>query len=127
MYLKKLALASSIVLASFSTHAAPSYLITDNQTDAVSNAKVNGFWSPHPSAAHTVNKVAWGKVEIICMWSSTCKAGIYMNPKEKNEVYVGDLTLNTRTGDVSPSSISAKGYTVEVTGTATTKITYDGE
>ncbi len=59
--------AIALGLSAASALAHPAYLITNNTTDVQSNAFIAGVPSPHPTAAHSSNKVYWNMVRLACL------------------------------------------------------------
>ena len=110
--------------------AKPQFLSTDNKTNDWSNAYVNGTLpSPYPSAPHNLNRVPWYQVIIACTghWDKNkrCSADIKMKTDSNNPVMLGKVTMDLKTGDITPKELSANGYTFRVTGVGQTEITQD--
>ncbi|WP_133127040.1 hypothetical protein [Legionella nagasakiensis] len=126
--LKTLAIATLSVTAT-TVFAAPAQLITHNDTAFQSNAYVGpslDIASPHPTKAHSTNRVFWGVVQVICgKRTGFCNALIKMKTDTASPVTVGQVTLNLDTGDITPKSMKANGFTVTVIGPGETRITQD--
>lgn len=113
-----LVVATSSVFSSIFTADSPSYFTTRNFAPYESNAKVKGIWSPYPTPpgspdSPSEKSVSWGKLRIICgLFSSTCDAEIYMKTDTSNPVYVGKGTMNLKTGEIEPKSLTNNGFTL---------------
>ncbi len=109
------ATANSVFGSAF-TADSPSNFTTRNFTSHISTAKVKGIWSPYDTPAGSADSpsersVAWGKLRIICgLFSSTCEAEIYMKTNTSNPVFVGKGTMNMKTGDIEPKSLTNNGF-----------------
>jgi hypothetical protein len=106
----------SSALASATT---PSHLITHNLTDVESNAFVAGtIPSPYPTKAHSEGSVAWWQVRFACYNNTTpaglCPALIKMATDTANPIELGYVYLDLKTGDITPQTLSAHGYTATV-------------
>lgn len=102
--------------------AAPAYLLTHNKTDVESNAYVaNKIPSNHPTAANSDGKVSWMMVKIACYLYATdgkCPAMIKMATNTAHPIDLGMLTLDLNTGDITPKTLTANGYTFTANGPA---------
>lgn len=111
----------------FAFAVAPTYLVTHNNTNEQSNAFVGGTTpSPYPTPANATRQVAWNLVRIACYGISNgdyCTATIKMATDTSNPVVVGNLTMNLKTGDITPKTMTSNGYTITVNGPAQTTIT----
>ena len=107
----------------------PKQLITNNTTDAESNAYIAGtITSQYPTRAHSTNKVFWTAVKLACFGhiiDGKCSALIRMDTNTENPIDIGTLAMDITTGDITPSSISGNGYTITVTGPGETTISKD--
>ncbi|TAL62671.1 MAG: hypothetical protein EPN84_06120 [Legionella sp.] len=121
--------AIALSLSAATALAAPVYLTTHNNTDEESNAFVAGtIPSPYPTAPHSTRQVYWNMVKIACYGHSTngkCSALIKMKTNTPNPVEVGSLTMDLATGDITPKTLTANGYTVTVNGIAEASIAKD--
>jgi hypothetical protein len=121
--------AIALSLSAASALAAPNYLTTHNNTNEESNAFIAGFIpSPYPTGAHSSRQVSWNMVRLACFGHTTngkCSALIKMATNTSNPIELGSLNLELDTGDITPKQLSAKGYTVTVTGPAEATITKD--
>ena len=112
-------------LSALTALAAPTHLITHNNTSEQSNAYIAGIPSPYPTAANSTGKVFWNLVRMACYNHSadgTCTAEIRMATNTPTPIVVGNLTLNLTTGDINPKSLTANGYTLTVNGPGETTI-----
>ena len=98
----------------------PSYMMTHNKTDVESNAYIGGsIASPNPSKPNADNRVPWIVVQIACHGRSNgkiCPATIKMATNTNNPITLGDVQLSTDTGLITPSQLTANGYTLTVNG-----------
>ncbi|AHE66612.1 hypothetical protein [Legionella oakridgensis] len=121
--------AAALSLTTMAVFAVPSQLKTHNDTDFQSNAYVGpslDIASPHPTKAHSTNSVFWGVVQVICgKRTGTCNALIKMKTDTASPVTIGQVTLNLDTGDITPKSLTANGFTITVIGPGETRITQD--
>lgn len=121
--------AIALSLSAVAAFAAPAFLTTYNNTNEESNAFVAGtIPSPHPTAPHSTRQVSWTLVKIACYGHSTnnkCTALIKMATNTANPIPVGTVTMDLLTGDITPKTLSANGYTITVNGIATATITKD--
>jgi len=118
--LSKSITAIALSLSAATALAAPDFLTTFNNTDLESNAFVAGtIPSPYPTAAHSSRKVYWNMVRIACYGHTTngkCSALIKMATNTANPIEVGSLSMDLMTGDITPKTLTANGFTVTVTG-----------
>ncbi len=109
-----LGLSSSIALAT------PSYLITHNKTDVESNAYINNIIpSVHPTKAYSDGKVSWMVVKVACFGSTSngkCPAMIKMKTDTSSPIDLGMVSLDLNTGDITPKTLTANGYTFTANG-----------
>lgn len=102
--------------------APPKVLITHNTTDVESNAYIAGtIPSKHPSAAHADNRVAWAEVRLACFGhviAGKCDALVKMatGPYDGGAIDIGTLTVDLNTGAITPSILTANGYSVIANG-----------
>ena len=126
-YFSKFFTAAALALPLSVVHAAPTYLITHNNTDVESNAYIDGTRpSPCPSKAHDTNTVAWIIVQMACLSKAStgkCTAVIKMETNTKTPVTVGTVELTLADGTIQPQSLVANGYRMTVNGPA--EITLD--
>lgn len=123
--IKKILIAGILGFATTVAMAAPKNLITHNTTDVESNAKVGGIFSPHPTKAHSDNRVSWFLVSMACIGHTTngkCGADIYMETNTATPKLIGSLTLDLNSGDISPKHLEANGYAIDVTGLGETRL-----
>ncbi|ASQ45346.1 hypothetical protein [Legionella clemsonensis] len=111
---------SALAFAATTALASPAYLVTHNKTDVESNAYVAGKASPHPTAPNSDGKVSWYVVRMACFnntdKNNICKAVIKMATDTANPVDLGVVSLNVESGEISPTRLSANGYTMTVNG-----------
>lgn len=112
-----------LLSATFAIYAAPKELIIHNMTELESNAFINdSLPSPVPTRAHSINHVPWMMVMMLCAGQSTpeglCPATIKMATNTMNPITVGNVVLNIKTGEISPSVISGNGFQMTVASNA---------
>lgn len=116
----------ALSLSAITASAAPKHLITHNTTDAESNAFVAGsIPSQHPTRAHSDGRVFWTAVKMACFGHTVdgkCQAMIKMATNTPYPITVGTVTLDLNTGEITPSQISANGYTIIVNGPGETTL-----
>ena len=106
----------------------PKQLITHNNTDVESNAFVAGtIPSHHPTKAYSESKVGWSEVRLACyghVVNGTCPALIKMatGPNDTNPVDLGMVSMDLNTGIITPSILTANGYTMIVNGPGETTL-----
>jgi hypothetical protein len=109
--------------------APPKQLITHNRTDFESNAFVAGsIPSQHPTKPHADNMVYWAAVKMACFQHTSgdkCSALIKMATNTANPIDVGILSIDLKTGQITPDHLSANGFTISVNGPGETTITKD--
>lgn len=109
--------------------AIPTHLITHNRTSVESNAYIGGVVpSPRPTPPHSDRSVNWAVVLISCSGHTVgtkCSATIKMAPNSPDPITIGTVTVDLKSGDITPKQISANGYTLTVNGPAETTITED--
>lgn len=125
---KLLGLAAGSVLALSMTtlSATPSYLTTHNKTNVESNAWVNGHASPYPTKANSTNRVLWGMVQLACapiIVDGKCSADVKMDSNKSKPVMLGRLTMDLKTGNITPKEVSGNGYHLTVNGPAEVTLT----
>lgn len=107
--------------------ATPTKFITHNTTDVESNVFIGGkIPSPYPTEAHSTSSVGWNMVRIGCTKHTTngkCKAIVKVATDTDTPIELGMMTMDLESGDVSPNSLSAQGYTLTVTGVAEVTLT----
>ncbi|MGQ3892648.1 hypothetical protein [Legionella sp. CNM-4043-24] len=125
---KHLTAALTICLGSSAAMASPQYLITHNLTDVESNAFVAGMASPSPSKPNSTNMVSWFIVNMACYGHTVegkCPAIIKMATDTSSPIELGTVYLNVESGEITPSRLSANGYTITVNAPGETTITKD--
>ncbi|MCC5791145.1 MAG: hypothetical protein JJT82_00845 [Legionellaceae bacterium] len=110
--------------------AAPQYLITHNTTNVESNAYIDDVIpSRHPTKANTTNKVLWGLVKLACVGrvvNDQCKAMILMETNTNHPVELGQMSMNLKTGEISPASgLRKNGYALSVNGPGEVTLSQD--
>ncbi|PJD95711.1 MAG: hypothetical protein CK426_04065 [Legionella sp.] len=120
----------SVLTLSLSTliaFAAPTHLITHNNTNEESNAYIAGAPSPYPTKAQSTRTVLWNLVRMACYGhtdnTGKCSAVIKMATNTPNPIELGVLSMNLSTGDITPKVLSANGYTFTVTAPGEATIT----
>ena len=125
----KIVAVTTLGLCSQLALAAPSYLITHNNTDVESNAFIDGtVKSPYPTKAHGDNSISWIAVRIACLGHTTnnkCKALIKMATNTENAIDLGWLEMDLSSGDVNPKQVQGNGYTLTVNGPAEVTLSQD--
>ena len=111
---------------SFAAMAAPRQLITHNTTDYESNAFVaSSIPSQHPTRAHSEGRVFWTAVKLACFGhieNGKCSALIMMATNTANPIPLGVVSMDMNSGEISPSVISANGFTLTVNGPGETTL-----
>jgi hypothetical protein len=109
--------------------AMPTSLTTHNLTNVESNAYVAGtIPSPVPTKANSNSVVPWLVVQMACYGRTTgdiCPATIKMATNTPNPIELGNVFLNMKTGEITPTHVSANGYTFTVNGIAEATLTKD--
>ncbi len=127
--MKKGLMAVALTLGASLAFAAPDSLITHNQTSVASNAYIGGkVPSPHPTQAHSNGSVSWFLVKMACFpftKNGICPAMIKMDTNSDSPVELGMVFLNVNTGEITPKTLSANGYTMTVNGLAEATLTED--
>lgn len=122
---KKIA-AISLAFVTTAAIASPKQLVTHNLTNVESNAFVAGtIPSQHPSKAHSDNKVMWAAVRMACFGHTVdnkCWAVIKMETNTTTPIELGTVTIDLTTGIITPSQLSAGGYTLIVNGPGETTL-----
>lgn len=115
------------LLATTALAAPPKQLITHNRTDFESNAFVAGtIPGQHPTRAHTDGLVLWAAVKMACFQHTNgdkCSALVKMATNTANPIDIGVLTIDLKTGIITPDRVSANGFTIMVNGPGETTIT----
>lgn len=121
--------AIAFCLSTATAIATPDYLTTHNNTNEESNAYVAGsIPSVYPTKAHTTNQVYWNLVRMACYGHTTndkCPALIKMATNTSHPIEIGTVTMNLKTGEITPKQISANGYTMFVNGPGEATINKD--
>lgn len=104
----------------------PKQLVTHNTTDSESNAFIAGVIpSQHPTKAHSEERVFWAMVKMACFGyvvNGKCPALIRMDTNTAHPIDLGVVQLDLETGDITPKSLTANGYTLLVNGPGETTI-----
>ncbi len=128
-YLLKNLSAVALSLFAATAFAVPKELITHNNTNVESKAFINNSVPPqHPAAAGQTSKIPWVSVRMACFpyaVNNICSAVVKMETNTNHPVDLGTLYLNLTTGDITPKSLSANGYTLTVIGPAETTLSKD--
>ena len=131
-FAKNTLLFAACLNASIIFAAPPRQLITHNRTDVESNAYIAGTSpSRYPTKAHNDSKVIWTEVRMACFGhivNGTCSALIRMatGPEDGGQpIDLGYVSLDMNTGMITPSHISAHGYSLTVNGPGETTLTKD--
>lgn len=124
--LKKLLTVSATTLLMGSAIAAPGSMVTHNDTGHESNAYIAGMPSIYPVKAHDSRSISWYLVRLAC-WGHTdndnnCSAEVFMETETNNKVSIGKMSMNLDTGTISPSSLDANGYHLQVEGPGEVRI-----
>ena len=100
--------------------ATPTHYITHNDTDLLTNVIVNGTESPFPTFPHSTRKIAWRMVKLGCgrAPNGMCAVLIKIRTDTSDPIEIGTLYMDMNSGELTPQSISANGYTVNVLGAA---------
>ncbi len=94
----------------------PKAFITHNLTNTTTNAYVDEVAAPNPAMPNSTTKISWFIVKTGCQKHKAdfCPAVIKMDIESDAPVEVGTLYLELESGIITPSKISANGYTVTV-------------
>ncbi len=118
---------ATLTLSISNVFAAPQKLITHNKTNVNSNAFVAGIIpSRHATKAHSTGKVIWTEVKIACLShtiAEKCAALVKMAVNTPQEVDLGWVTLDIKTGDLQPKTLANNGYCLTVNGPGETTLT----
>ncbi|WP_019217489.1 hypothetical protein [Legionella tunisiensis] len=119
---------AALGLATSAVFASPTFLITHNKTNVESNAYVEGTIDSHqPTKANSDGKVHWAVVRMVCFGhiapDGKCPALIKMETNTPHPVTLGWLYLHIESGDITPKSLKANGYTLTVNGPGEATIT----
>ena len=124
------ALTTAILFGFISTAAiaaTPKQLVTHNYTDVESNAYIAGtIPSQHPTKAHSDGKVLWAAVRMACFGHTTngkCSALIMMATDTASPIELGMVTIDLETGIITPTQLSANGYTFTALAPGETSLT----
>lgn len=113
-------------LSTFCAAAAPAYLVTHNNTNEESNAYISGIGSNHPTQPHSTGQVSWRLVNFACWGHTTnnkCAAEVRMATNTRSPITIGTMQVDLISGDITPKTLSANGYTITVVGLGETTIT----
>lgn len=128
-YVTKTIAATTLSLSAAASFASPSALVTHNLTDVESNAFIVGtIPSNHPTKAYADGKVSWAEVRLACFGrtiNGLCWAMIKMNTNTSHPIELGILNMSIETGEITPSHLSAGGYTMTVNGPGETTLSKD--
>ncbi len=126
-YAKLLTALSFGFATTIATATPPEFFITHNNTDAHSNVYIAGIIpSQHITNAHSQRKVSWIVVKADCTGRTTsgqCWAMVKMRIDTSTPVNLGVITIDMNTGDITPTHITANGYTLTVNGPGETTLT----
>jgi hypothetical protein len=92
-------------------------MIMHNLTNLTTNAYVDEMEGPKPALPHSTIKVPWFMVKTGCFKhkdEGICPAVIKMDIDSDTPIVVGTLYVDLETGTITPSQISANGFTVKV-------------
>lgn len=113
----KLAMAGVGALCLSHAFAMPTQMVTHNKTNVQSNAYVGGIPSIYPANPNSDTKTSWRLVRLACFGhGDPCKAEVYMETNTNHAVSVGFMSMNLKTGDITPKKISNAGYCITVDG-----------
>jgi hypothetical protein len=116
----QLAAALTVGFLTSTAIAAPQSLIIHNLTNVESNAYVAGIYpSPSPTKPNTTSQISWYVVKLACFGHTTegkCPALVKMATDTANPVELGTVSLDLESGEITPSRLSANGYTLTVDG-----------
>ncbi len=121
-YTKPFAIALCSLWINHALAAPPKVLISHNTTDVESNAYIAGtIPSKHPTKPYSDSRVAWAEVRLACFGhvvAGKCEALVKMatGPNDGGPIDLGVVTVDLSTGMITPSTISANGYTLIVNG-----------
>lgn len=124
--IKTLAITAALAALSSQVIAAPQYMISENKTHAQSNSYIAGkFPSPYPTNPGQTKKLLWPLVKLACFGNTQtdpttqheiCTAEIHMETDKPNHKILGSMNMDLDTGDITPKTLSAHGYTLTVKG-----------
>ncbi len=126
--IKLLVISASLFMAQICLAVPPRVLITHNQTNVESNAFIAGtIPSRFPTKPNSDSKVMWTEVRLACFGHVTngkCPALVRMatGPNDGGAVDLGYVNVDLNTGIITPSRLSANGYTLIVNGIAETTL-----
>ncbi|WP_367606213.1 hypothetical protein [Legionella sp. W05-934-2] len=123
-----LAAGATLALSSSAFAFTPMYLTTHNNTSVESNAWVNGQPSPYPTKPNSTKQVVWGLVQLACapiIVNGTCSADVKMETNTAHPVTLGRLTMDLRSGVITPAVVAANGYRLTVNGPGEVTLTKD--
>lgn len=96
----------------------PKQLITHNTTSVESNAYVAGtIPSQHPTRPYSNTSTPWAAVKMACFGHVTngkCWALVKMATNTDTPIELGIVSIEMDTGIITPSQLSANGYTLTV-------------
>ena len=106
----------------------PTELTTYNNTNAWVSAKISGFPSHDPMTPHSERHRAWWKLRVACYASQKddiCTATIILrkNESDENGSILGDMSINMKSGEITPKQLRNDLYTLRVNDIAKVTIT----
>lgn len=120
---------SLLALSMQNAFASPRKLVIHNQTNVDAGAYVAEQVPPrHPAKANSTNYISWTEVRMACLGRSVddeCPAMIKMAINTSNEMNLGIVYLNVKTGNITPKKVNKYGYTLTVNGPGEATLTQD--
>ncbi len=121
--LKKILLGSTLIALTSSAFASPANLTTvNNSNHGKVYAKIGFYTSPEPVLPHQTRSRDWRSVQGLCGINGMpdkCSAEIIVkNDNNRREESLGTMTMDVKTGEITPGNLSSAHYNLVVTGTA---------
>jgi hypothetical protein len=122
--LKTILLTGLSTLCFSQAFATPLSMTTHNKTNVDSNAYIGGIPSIYPAKANSDRTISWSLVRLACFGhGDPCKAEVFMETNTSNPVSIGFMSMNLKTGDITPKKSGKNGYCVTVNGPAEVTLT----
>lgn len=128
--LKKHIAIISLNLMAAVVYAAPavSKITIDNQCDLEARAYIASLPTPTPSAPGKITSISWPAVLSACSGHTSnniCPATIKLATNTSQPFLLGDVSINIKTGVITPSTLSSQGYTMNVVGLGSVRLSKD--
>ena len=128
-YLKKIMLAGAFLGLTGAVFAAPTHLVTTNNTHhGKVFAKIGAYKSPEPVNPGATRERPWNEVVLLCTvqrMPKTCTAEILVEHDKSHQTEsLGFMTIDLTTGELSSKeSHPSDHYSMSVTGNAHVQVT----